>query len=161
MAQFTVSRTLPQPPAEVWATLADFGGISRWAAGIESSPINPGAPERGLGAERYCTLYDGNHLQERIVEFTDGESMTIDVFETSMPLKTSRFRFDVEAASAGTTLSVTGAYDVKFGLVGKVMDSLVMKKMMGKNFAGLLASLEHHLATGEEIGQGWKPAVDA
>ena len=95
MSTVTVSRTVPQPLSEVWQLLADFGSVHRFSPGVETSPINAGKPETGVGAERNCHLYDGNHIQERVTEFLPGERLSLEVFDTSMPIKTAGASFEL------------------------------------------------------------------
>ena len=157
MSAITVSRTLPFPVETVWEKLADFGGIHRFSAGVEHSPINAGTPATGVGAERNCKLYDGNNLQERITEFVVNERLAVEIFETSMPLAKAGGRFELKALpDGGTHLSMTMEYSVKYGPLGWMMDAMMMRRMMTNNLGNLLAALGHHMTTGENIEKGWK-----
>lgn len=157
MSQVTVSHNLSSPVATVWAKLADFGGVHRFAAEIESSPINSGTPSTGVGAERKCSLYDGNILQERITEFEENERLGVDVFESTMPLSTANARFELAPTPGGCRLTLTFDYQVKYGLVGMALDAIMMRRMMTKNFGALLRALDEHLTTGQDIPRGWQP----
>ena len=162
MGKFTVSRKMAHRVDDVWSAIEDFGGIHRFSAGVESSPINEGKPTRGVGAERNCQLYDGNHIQERVTEAVTNQRLEVEVFETSMPIKRADAIFALEATpDGGCEVGVTMDYIVKFGIVGKAMDALMMQAMMTKSMTNLLAALDHHLATGEAIEKGWKPAQAA
>jgi uncharacterized protein YndB with AHSA1/START domain len=161
MSTIVVSRELPFSPKKVWKTLADFGGVHRFSAGVEASPINAGTPPTGVGSERNCRLYDGNHIQERITDFVEEERLALEIFDTSMPLERANAMFEVASTQAGCTVTMTMDYVVKFGIVGRAMDAMMMRRMMTRSLGALLAGLDAHLATGEEIGQGWKPAAVA
>jgi ribosome-associated toxin RatA of RatAB toxin-antitoxin module len=158
MSQVVVSHIVSSPVANVWAVLADFGGIHHFSAGVQSSPINDGTPSTGVGAERNCHLYDGNNIQERITEFVENRRIGIDIFQTSMPLKTASASFELEPAEGGCKVTMTMDYEVKYGILGKAMDAMMMKGMMTKNLGGLLRTLDEHLVTGEDIPKGWKPS---
>lgn len=161
MSKLTVTRTLSHPPEHVWALLDEFGGVHRWSAGVESSPINAGTPERGVGAERTCQLYDGNHIQERVTQVIEGRRLALEVVETSMPLKSADGVFElVPTSGGGTELTMTFDYVVKFGLLGRAMDGLMLRRMMTGSLTRLLAALDEHLKTGELIGKGWAPPAD-
>jgi len=158
MSTISVSREIPASVSEVWAVLADFGGIHRYNASVERSPINKGTPPSGVGSERTCQLYDGNHLQERIVESIEERKLTIDIFESSMPLKSAQGVMTLEPLSPRMTRITTSMeYDVKYGPVGVVLDRLMVKRMLEPGLNMLLAGLDHHVMTGETIGEGWKP----
>jgi len=161
MSTISVSRTLSQSPETVWPALDDFGAVHRWSAAVKSSPINPGTPESGVGAERYCRLYDGNHIQERVTQVVPQQRLALEVFDTSMPLKSAQGIFElVPTANGGTALTMTFSYVVKFGLLGRAMDGLMLRRMMTASLTRLLAALEQHLQTGEVIEQGWTPTAD-
>jgi hypothetical protein len=143
----------------VWAAIEDFGGVHRYSAGVEASPINPGTPAQGVGAERRCALYDGNHIQERVTESIEQRKLSIEIFDTSMPIKSAQASFELKASDdGGCMLSMTMDYVVKFGIVGKAMDALMMERAMTKSLTNLLAALDEHLQTGELIEKGWQAA---
>jgi len=158
MATIVVSRALPFPVSKVWEVLADFGGIHRYHPGLKSSPINSGTPVTGAGSERTCHLYDGNHLQERITKFVEHQRMEIEIFESSMPLKSGSGVIEVRSAEGGCEVVMTMSYVVKFGFIGRLMDAMMMKGMMTKGLNALLAGLQEHIETGKNIEKGWKPA---
>lgn len=162
MGKFTVTRTLPFPTEKVWSVLADFGGVHHYSAAVETSPINEGTPESGVGAERYCTFYDGNFFEERVTEAIENKLLGVEIFATSAPMKSAHATFElVPAAGGGTQLSATMDYVVRFGLIGKMMDAMMMRRMMTKSFDGLLRGLEEYMTTGKDIGKGWRPSAAA
>lgn len=159
MSTVTTDRTLDHEPEAVWAALADFGGIYRFHPLVHSSPISPGAPATGVGAERTCHFNDGNHVLERVVEFEEGSHLVVDIVEGSMPLQSARARMEIRPASNGkTTITMRMEYIPKFGLLGKAMDALMLKRKFASILDGVLAALGEHLKTGEVIGPEFKAA---
>jgi uncharacterized protein YndB with AHSA1/START domain len=162
MSTITVQRSVASSVDEVWSALADFGGIHRFSAAIDTSPINPGTPTTGVGAERTCNMYDGNHIQERVTESVEKSRLDIEIFDTSMPLKSAHVRFDLKPTSdGGCEVTMTMDYVVKFGIIGQVMDAVMMRSMMTKSLNRLLAGLDEYLRTGKPIEKGWTPAAAA
>lgn len=128
---------------------------------FESSPINAGTPERGVGAERHCHLYDGNHIQERVTQLVEGQRLALEVFDTSMPLRSADAVFELAPTpNGGTELTMTFTYVVKYGLLGKAMDGLMLRRMMTASLTRLLAALDDHLKTGAVIERGWNPPAN-
>ena len=159
MSIISVSREIPASVSEVWALLADFGGIHRYNASVETSPINEGTPPSGIGSERTCHLYDGNHLQERVVNSIEEKMLTVDIFESSMPLKSAQGIMTLESLSPNSMrITASMDYDVKYGPVGVILDRLMIKRMLEPGLNGLLAGIDHHIMTGETIGKGWMPS---
>jgi uncharacterized protein YndB with AHSA1/START domain len=161
MGKIVVTRELDHSANLVWSVLEDFGGVHRYSAGVEASPINPGTPEHGVGAERRCALYDGNHIQERVTESVEERLLSLEVFDTSMPIQSAAVRFDLEESGGGSVLTMTMEYVVKYGLIGRAMDAMMMERMMTKSLTSLLAGLDEHLSTGKQIEKGWQPAQAA
>jgi len=75
-----------------------------------------------------------------------------------MPVETFTLRFDLVPTEGGCQVTLTADYKLKYSLLGKAMDAAMMRRMMTKNFTGLLGSLDHHLTTGKDIEKGWKPS---
>lgn len=59
MATLRVHTRIARPADEVWAVVADAGGISRWFPGIETSTVD--------GRRRSCTASGGVAIEEEIV----------------------------------------------------------------------------------------------
>lgn len=159
MSSITVERTFDHPRDAVWNALADFGGIYRFHPLVEHSPLNDG-PSQGLGAERTCHFYDGNHIQERVVDVQDQQAIEVEIFEGSMPLACANARFELESdQQTSTHLRMTLRYEPKFGVLGRVMDTLMMRRKFTGMMTLLLGALDEHLRTGELIGKDFRPAA--
>lgn len=159
MADITLKRTIAVPFDRVWDVLADFGGVHRYHPGVETSPVTDGTPSSGVGSERVCNLYDGNHLTERVSESVDGERLVIEVVDSSMPLSSGVGSFELNPIAANETeVTLNMRYAVKFGPLGALMDKLLLERTMNKGLDALLAGLDQHVRTGETIGKGWKPS---
>lgn len=72
------------PATKAWTVLDDFGGIERYAPTIKCSPILTEKPT-GIGARRQCEFHTGGSLIEEIVDYKDGESMTLELSDHRMP----------------------------------------------------------------------------
>jgi len=161
MSIVTVSRLIARPRDEVFAALADFGGIHRFHPLVERSPVNADTKETGLGAERTCHFYDGNHIQERVVEFQQDSVLGVDIYDGTMPLASAAARFVLSSEGDNTRVEMTMDYTPKFGIVGQAMNALVMKRKFTGMVTLLLAALDEHLRTGEVIGPEWRPSAAA
>lgn len=138
------SRVINAPVEVVWAVLDDFPRIAAWSAGIKNSyTTGDGATATGLGAERRCELGGKKVLDERISAYTEGESMTVDVWNVEgLPLKSSQVTFSVRATGPDTTEArVDGQVVPKLPGVLVALARPLMAKGIGKNFGGLLDEL--------------------
>jgi carbon monoxide dehydrogenase subunit G len=72
MASVTVADRIAASTDRVWALVRDFGGLQRWAAGIESVSVSG----EGVGAVRTLSMAGGLTLQERL-EAIDERTRTL------------------------------------------------------------------------------------
>ena len=156
MTQVTVQRTINLPQERVWPILADFPNIYRFHPAIAQSP-QIGDKDTGLGAQRRCEFYDGNHVTEQVVGWEEGRSMDVEITEGSMPLNRAEAHVEIEALGPKQTrVSFTMNYEPKFGPLGWMMDKIVLRRNFTKILGQVLEGLETYALTGQRIGQGGK-----
>lgn len=158
MPTITITRLMEHPVEHLWPLLEDFGGIHRWSAGIKSSFITPGSPVKGIGSERTCQFYDGHFILERVTQVIKQRRLALEVFETSMPLRSAEVVFGLTPThDDGTDFTLTFDYVVKYGLLGKAAEGQILRQTMKDNLTRLLAALDEYARTGIPIPEGWKP----
>ena len=159
MSQITIQRTVNAAPSKVWAALADFGSIHRFHPAVKASPIINGL-DSGKGAQRTCQMYNGMNVTEEIVEFNEGESMTIDVLSGPIPVNDMRGVFRIAEVDDGATrVTVEMSYRPKFGPLGSVVNPLMIRPSIRRLLGQVLAGLQKHLETGVLIGRGGSAVV--
>ena len=154
MTTFSTSVRIEAPIEKVWEVLSDLGSIYRWNPGVTHSYATSEATS-GEGATRHCDIKVGpmsGYLKERAFDWRDGEGFKIDIYESSMPLKSNIVEFSVRADGDGTHVTVCPEYAVKFGFIGAIADALMFRRQFKKGMDGLLAGLKYHVETGKEVG---------
>ena len=151
MARFSVRTRIDAPKDKVWEVLADIGGIYKWNPGVSHS-YSTSEDGRGDGATRHCDLTRGGYLEERAADWHEAESFKIDVYETNLPLRSNVVQFSVDADGDRTIVGIAPEYRIKFGLLGLVMDRLVLPRLFKKGMKDMLAGLKYHVETGELVG---------
>ena len=166
MSSITRSIQIESPAERVWGVLADFGNIYCWNPNVSTSH-STSATNEGVGASRHCDLRGGS-IEERIVAWEDGRSLTIDIFDAQgSPSRLARAtaKFTVEAANGRSIVTASLDYRLKGGLLGALMDALVARRQLASSFEQLLAGLRRHVTTGEQIDFGrtlvFTPAIAA
>ncbi len=153
MSQLSSTKAVQAPLARVWETIADVGTIAEWHPGVERSPVLS-AHRTGLGAVRRVELYDGTSAVEEVTSLDEGRSLTVTMSEFSMPLSRGAATFEVEADGDERTLvTMTMDYEMKYGPLGWLMNAVMLRPIIGKLLASVLSGLDHHLVTGDHIGQ--------
>ncbi len=134
---------------KAWEVLADFGGVSKWAPTITESRSLTEA-NGGVGARRTCTHVKMGQLEEVIVEWEEGRRYSYDVTRgLPMPMKSLNNDWSVESDGDGAVVTLRQNFETKFGPLGWLIESLVLRRMMEKEITVSLAGLKYHTETGE------------
>ncbi len=144
MASFITSTVIEAPHDQVWAALADIGSIHVWNPGVQASHTTSEA-ESGLGATRHCDLGGRNYLNEEVVEFDEGQRITMRIVDSNMPFERADIRFRLRNDGESTYVSVEPEYQLKFGPIGALMDRLFVRRTYEKGMRALLRGLKRHV----------------
>jgi carbon monoxide dehydrogenase subunit G len=155
MRSVVVERTLNVPKSAVWEKVSDIGNVYIFNPMVERSAL-VGDQACGVGARRTCALGKGSgmkgHLEEEVIGWEEGESVTIRINSGPMPTKFMSIRFDLhEVAANRTGIRATVQYVMKGGLLGNLMGGIMMGPMLTSMMNKLFRGLEKHLLTGEMI----------
>ena len=153
MTAITSKVWINAPKQQVWQALADFGNISIFNPAVPNSYLTSDQTS-GVGMTRHCDLaLAGASIEERVIEWTEGQSMQIEIYEgkKSPPFQRAVASIHVTTENGGTVVEGTLEYTLKFGPVGALMDSMMVKSQFKNAWQGLFAGLKHYIETGEEV----------
>ena len=134
---------------KVWEVLRDFGGVSKWAPTVAKSFSTTTATE-GVGCERKCEIPGFGNVSERITEWDEGTRIKYAV-EGVGPMKSMTSGFSLRREGKETLASMTVNFQMKFGIIGALMDKLMVRRKISKQLQITLAGLKHHVETGELV----------
>ena len=149
MGSFATSVRIEAPKERVWEVLSDLGSIYKWNPGITHSYTTSDAAT-GENAMRQCDLPDGGFLRERAFNWNEGEGFTINVYETSLPMKESFVDFRATAEGEATVVKLKMDYKLKFGPVGALLDAVFVGRQARKGMTDLLTGLKEYVETGKQ-----------
>lgn len=149
MGSFATSVRIEAPKDRVWEVLSDLGSIYKWNPGIAHS-FTTSDEARGENATRQCDLPNGGFLRERAFNWSEGEGFTIEIYETSLPLKESFVDFRATPEGDGTVVKLKMDYKLKFGPIGALMDAAFAGRQARNGMADLLAGLKDYVETGKQ-----------
>ncbi len=130
-------------PEAAWALLADFGNIDFFNPNLKNSFLLEGSAEQGVGTLRQCNLADGkNYIRERVLEWNEGQSYTIEIYDGTMPLKNLLTTVGVRPRGAGSELYMEFEYTPKFGPLGAVMNVVMLKRYVRNMMKRVLSGLD-------------------
>ena len=147
MGTITVKKKINYPTDIAWSLISDYANIYKFHPMLTNSFINHGSTSCGIGAERTCQMPAGMNLVERVIDWQEGESYTVRITSTNMPINTAQATIGVRAINTDLSLlHFKINYKVKFGILGKLMDILMMRWMFRIMIGMLINSLAKEIA---------------
>jgi uncharacterized protein YndB with AHSA1/START domain len=142
MTTFEEHIIIDAPVATIWTVLADIGTISVWNPGVEASHSTN--ETLGLGGTRHCDLKGSSFLKEEVVKFELEKAITMRITDSNMPFKYADIRFTLTSDGHQTSVTVSPEYELKYGIIGTLMDKLMVYNMYKKGMGALLKGLKRH-----------------
>ena len=136
------------PIDKIWSVLATPDLLEKYDPTVrKSSLISDNNTDRG--AKRKVEMQDGkNWFEEVITVCKPGESLTYELTACSFPIHNLKHSYSFQKLDGQTKVLQTMEYTVKFGILGKILDRLVIRKQsdtgIKKFFDGLKSYVEKH-----------------
>ena len=117
----------------VWQELKEIGAIQNFHPLIQKSYVTTEA-ESGLGAKRTCELLPMGQMLEEVVEWNEGNSFTMEVIGGKMlpPYRFMTGQIELTESGGCTNVRFTFLYQLKFGVLGRLMNVLMIKPQFKK-----------------------------
>jgi carbon monoxide dehydrogenase subunit G len=134
------------PKEAVWSQLADLGAVQDFNPGVDKS-FYTSETLQGVGASRHCDLKRFGSVEERIVEWKDGESLKLEIYEANRtpPFRHAHGTLSVEGDGEESIARMRLDYELKFGPIGKLMDRMMVRSQFQKTVHLTLTGLKRHL----------------
>jgi ribosome-associated toxin RatA of RatAB toxin-antitoxin module len=142
--EITVNASLDK----VWAILTDLELLDKYDPTVKKSTLLS-AGKNGIGAKRRVDMLDGkNWFEEKVSVLKPKEALTYELTACSFPIHQLKHSYSFEKAGDQIRVKRVMEYTVKFGLLGKLLDSLMIYKQsdsgIKKFFAGFKSYAESH-----------------
>ena len=132
------------PTATVWDVLKDFGNVSDWAPTVTKS-YYLNAKSSGVGTGRHCDIKGFGSIQEYITDWQEGKGFVYSVTALG-PIAASNSSWWLTRIDDQTTkLEVVLSYNIRFGLFGRIMHKLIMRKKLEQSLPETLAATKKHV----------------
>jgi ligand-binding SRPBCC domain-containing protein len=135
------------PPHKVWSVLASLDALDRYDPGITKSEIVTPTRE-GPGSARRCDLKPGGWFKERVADWKPNESLSFELFECTLPVRRLRHSYTLTPDGSGTVVRQRMEYQLKFGPIGKLMDTMMVRKKWDAGIKGFFDGLKVYVETG-------------
>jgi uncharacterized protein YndB with AHSA1/START domain len=145
MSAFTERTTINVPRQDVWAALADIGTIATWNPGLIGSHRTNDID--GVGGARHCDISSKHSLTEHVVEFEPATAITFRITDSTLPFKTADISFTLidSRVGTGTEVTVSPTYTLRYGPIGRLLDTVAVRRSYRAGMRELLEGLKRHL----------------
>lgn len=132
------------PGNSFFATLANLELVADYNPHVLSAKYISSL-HTGVGAARECFLGNQGTVLERVTAVENGNSISMEMYEHDWPLHFMRWTTDLEQDGTGTIVRQTLEYKMKFGLLGALMDSLMMRGRLDTTMDEVFVSLRDYI----------------
>ncbi|OLS19270.1 MAG: hypothetical protein HeimC3_46360 [Candidatus Heimdallarchaeota archaeon LC_3] len=160
MSTITKTKIIEINSDRIWEIIMDFKNVHYYNPYVDTVDLITNIDSE-VGATRVCHFYNGMKFKEQIIDKKNDE-VTIEILEGAPGVKKNIASFLVKSLDENKTeVTMTINYTPKYGILGRLMSVVMMKKVFGRTASNLLNGLDHYSRTGEKIGKGGKPIVEA
>lgn len=144
MATINNDITIDAPIDKIWDILTDLELLEKYDPTVKKSTLIS-TVKSGIGAKRKVYMLDGkNWFDEKITVFQPTEALTYQLTECSFPIKGLQHSYSFEKIGNQTKVKQVMEYTVKFGLFGKLLDSIMIRKQSDTGIKKFFAGLKYY-----------------
>ncbi|MDO3380913.1 SRPBCC family protein [Gilvimarinus algae] len=145
MGELYHSIEIEAPKAFVYALLSNLESVADYNPLVEHARY---VSEKltGPGASRECSLGKHGIVRERVIDSVEGFSISMEVFEHKWPIEYFRWTTTLEEMAGKTNLTQFTEYQLKFGILGYIMDKLIVNRIMAKQIENILTGMRSHIS---------------
>ena len=141
--QITVNASVDK----LWDILTDLELLDRCDPAVKKSTL-VSAQKTGMGAKRKIDMLDGkNWFEEKVTVFKPNDALTYQLTDCTFPVKALKHSYSFEIIGTQTRVKQVMEYTVKFGLLGKLLNSLMISKQFDHGIKKFLAGLKSYAET--------------
>jgi ribosome-associated toxin RatA of RatAB toxin-antitoxin module len=153
------TRVIAASVDQIWTVLRDVTTIDMWHPSVASVDLLSENPV-GLSARRRCNFRDGTNVIEEVIELEEARRVRFRLSEFSLPMQRLEAEFCVEPDGNGaTTTSFEICFVPKFGVLGKMLGAVVIRRKLSGVAAEVLAGLDNYVVKGQTAGPAMKAAA--
>lgn len=129
------------PIEKIWEALSVVDNLDKFDPTVKKSTAISSS-KAGLEAKRKVDMLDGkNWFEEKVIQYKPYEELAYQLTDCSFPISGLAHSYTFEKVGNQTKVKQVMQYTVKFGILGKLMDSLMIRKQTNggiqKFFIGL------------------------
>lgn len=139
--------TINAPLEKVWSVLANPELLDKYDPTVKESKLIS-IEKSGAGAKRKVIMLDGkNWFEEKITVFEPNQALTYQLTDCSFPIKGLKHSYSFEQTGNQVRVKQIMEYTVKFGLFGKLLNWIMIRKQSDSGIKKFLAGLKSYSET--------------
>lgn len=131
------------PPKRVWEVLTRLDALQDYDPAIARATCLPGASS-GPGAARQCDLLAGGWFREQVTVWEPHCAVAFELRECTLPVRRLRHHYTLTPEGSGTRVEQRMEYELKYGVVGRVLDALVVRRQWDAGVKGFFVGLKRY-----------------
>ncbi len=136
--------TINAPIEKIWEALSNIEELEKYDPTVKNS-IAISQAKNGIGAKRKVGMKDGkNWFEEQCTVSKPNKALTYELTACSFPVHSLRHSYSFELKGNQTKVTQVMKYKVKFGFLGKILDSLMIRKQSDKGIKQFLNGLKSY-----------------
>ena len=153
--------SIPLPIDVCWEKLRDLTRESDYVPGLVQTEITTSITE-GVGASRIVTDHRSARMRETVTEWDEGRGITFrmnrvdsrdegKIDKRPTPFKAACFRYALQTMPGGTEIQTTLTYELPFGVLGRIFDVLILRRLLCRNVIDTTVSLAENYRTDQSV----------
>lgn len=132
------------PKEKVWLVLNNIEEVENYNPQVSDATCLSDNHE-GVNASRQCTMDDGTTVKEKVLAIDPGNSMTMELYESSWPVKNMKWTTSIETKDGATLVKQDLEYNVRYGAFGALLNTFVMKNKMNASINEVFSELKKYV----------------
>ena len=134
--------TINSPLAKIWSVLTDLELLNKTDPTVKKATVIS-ENKTGLNAKRKVLMQDGkNWFDEKITVFKPNEQLVYQLTDCSFPIKGLKHTYRFQKIGTQTRVQQEMEYTVKFGVLGILMDKMIIGKQFNSGINKFLNGLK-------------------
>lgn len=132
---------------KVWDILSNLEALDQYDPMVKKSALIS-SEKSGINAKRKVDMKDGkNWFEEKVIVWKPNEALTYQLTDCSFPVNGLKHSYSFQKTGNQTRVIQVMEYKVKFGLLGKVLDKLMIRKQTDSGIKKFFSGLKNYVET--------------
>lgn len=130
------------PIEKIWEALSNIETLEKYDPTVKNS-VATSPIGFGIGAKRKVDMKDGkNWFEEKCTVWQHNEALAYELTACSFPVHNLRHSYSFEIDGNKIKVRQVMRYQMKYGMLGKILDALIVRKQSDKGIKQFLSGLK-------------------